>query len=318
MRTCANILDAWRPIIRQLIVRLPFRTYVYGGEAYQMYWESNTRFEMRRHGPPFRRASDIDTMVLSDAREWDEVLSDSQKITDLASLLLIQDPILRTLQIQMLPALHARGIMLTHSPIFTVRSSPMFFKQDPETGKSVLDYERMYHTIVMSVHPFLVAKQERCCITLLELHVKPRCNWNIDHLSLSRAVLNKYMQVTRILTSKEAEAEASGKLGIWIPNVKQMAEHANKVIGKRAPHQAMTRVIWLNLLVWRSTISLFSCWGFQYFLLGLSFNSHPDRQDTNWHPTFEMVQHYYDPSDRETGFTKRRGRLYIGRWTLDR
>lgn len=253
MRTCANLLDAWRPIIRQLIVRLPFRTYVYGGEAYQMYWEGNTRSEMRCHGPPFRRASDIDTVVLSNAREWDEVVSDAQKIIDQCSLLLVQDPMLRTLQLQMLPALHARGIMLTHSPILTVRSSPAFFKQDPETGKSALDYERMFYTIMMNVNPYLVAKEKRCCITLLELHVKPRCNWNIDHLSLSRAVLSKYMQVTKILTSTEVEAEVSGQFGIWIPNAKQMAEHANKVIGNRAPHQIAKTRTDIQRLRWFST-----------------------------------------------------------------
>lgn len=210
-----------------------------------MYWEGTTRFEKRRDGPPFRRAMDIDTMVLSDASEWDDVLSDSQKIIHHAIFLLAQDNFLRTLQMQMLPILHAQGVLLTHSPIFSVRSSPTFFKQDAETGKSVLDYERMYHTIMMNVHPFLLASQKQCCFTLFEMHVKPRCNWNVDHLSLSRAVLGKFMEVTKIQTSKEMEA--SEEVGIWIPNDTQMVEHANKVIGNRKPHQAMTRIIWRPL-----------------------------------------------------------------------
>ena len=242
MRTCANILDVWRPIIRHLLVRLPYRTYVYGGEAYQMYWEANTHVQMLPDGPPFRRAMDIDTMVLSNAKNWDEILSDSQDIINRATHLLSHDEILCALQMQLLPTLHAKGVMLTHSPIFTVRSSPAYFKIDPKTGKSVHDYQRMYHTIVMSVHPFLLGHQQRSCITLFELHVQPQCNWKVDHHKLSRAVLGKCMEVTKINTKRPAP-DCKEPI-IYVPNVEQMIEHANKVIGNRKPHQ-VTHFVWL-------------------------------------------------------------------------
>merc|ERR1711934_963523 len=162
--------------------------------------------------------------------------------------LLSQDKILVALQMQLLPFLHAQGIMLTHSPIFTVRSSPSYFKTDPKTGKSVHDYRRMYHTIVMNVHPFLLGHRQRSCVTLFELHVQPRCNWNLDHRQLSRAVLGKYMEVTKINTKRGCK-EANE---IYVPNVKQMIEHANKVIGNRKPHQVAKtqtdrqRLKWFN------------------------------------------------------------------------
>jgi len=178
---------------------------------------------------------DIDTMVLSNARNWDGILSDSRNIINHATQLLAHDHVLRALQMQMVPTLHAHGIVLTHSPIFSVRSSPAFFKADPKTGKSVLDYQRMYHTITMSVHPFLFGSQQRSCITLLELHVQPRCNWNLDHQKLSRAVLGKFMEVCKIQT--KAQEKLPRHMGIFIPNVKQMIKHANKVIGNRKPHQ---------------------------------------------------------------------------------
>lgn len=255
MRTCANILDAWRPIIRRLITRLPYRTYVYGGEAYQMYWEAKcgSDFQMLREGPPFRRAMDIDAMVLSNAKNWDEVLADSRDIIKRATHLLSQDKILVALQMQLLPFLHAKGVILTHSPIFTVRSSPVYFKIDPQTGKSVHDYRRMYHTIVMSVHPFLLGHQQRSSITLFELHVQPRCNWNLDHRKLSRAVLGKYLEVTKMSTKRGTPGRKQA--AIYVPNVKQMIEHANKVIGNRKPHQVAKtqtdrqRLQWFNASV---------------------------------------------------------------------
>ena len=235
MRTCANILDAWRPIIRRLITRLPYRTYVYGGEAYQMYWEANTHVQMLRDGPPFRRAMDIDAIVLSNAKNWGEILADSQDIIKRVDHLLSHDKLLFTLQMELLPTLKAKGVTLTHSPILTVRSSPSYFKIDPKTGKSVHDYRRMYHTIVMSVHPFLLGHQQRSCITLFELHVKPQCNWNLDHPQLSRAVLGACMKVTKINTKRSPPG--SKEAAIYVPNVKQMIKHANKVIGNRKPHQ---------------------------------------------------------------------------------
>ena len=245
MRTCADILDAWRPIIRRLIARLPYRTYVYGGEAYQMYWEAlqiqmyggeaNTHLQMLRDAPPFRRPMDIDAIMLSNAKNWGEILADSRDIIKRATHLLSQDKILFALQMQLLPTLHAKGVMLTHSPTFTVRSSPSYFKINPKTGKSVHDYRRMYHTVVMSVHPFLLGRQQRSCVTLFELHVQPQCNWNLDHHQLSRAVLGEYMEVTKIDTKRPTPS--CKEAAIYVPNVKQMIEHANKVIGNRKPHQ---------------------------------------------------------------------------------
>ena len=113
---------------------------------------------------------DIDAIMLSNAKNWGEILADSQDIIKRTTHLLSQDKILFALQMQLLPTLHAKGVMLTHSPTFTVRSSPSYFKINPKTGKSVHDYRRMYHTVVMSVHPFLLGRQQRSCVTLFELH----------------------------------------------------------------------------------------------------------------------------------------------------
>ena len=67
MQLSALVLNCWRPALRYLLTELPFPVYIYGGEAYHMYWELSNYFRSstERQKLPFRPAMDIDAILMS-------------------------------------------------------------------------------------------------------------------------------------------------------------------------------------------------------------------------------------------------------------
>ena len=68
MQLSAALLNCWRPALRYLLAELPFPIYVYGGEAYHMYFELSEYFntkELKKSKLPFRPAMDIDAVLIS-------------------------------------------------------------------------------------------------------------------------------------------------------------------------------------------------------------------------------------------------------------
>ena len=240
MRVCARIIDVWRPLIRFLLVQLPFKIYVYGGEAYQMYWESNARSS--DGDPIFRRPMDVDSVVLSTVNDWcgKGITQESQHLTMSLKHLLRTDKRAQALQFSALKILCTQGIWPMTFPVFSTRSSPQYYKSHQTTGAVVIDHVKMYHTVTMGIN--ILVNGGQYFISLLELHVQPRCSWSTNTGFLSKVMLDKGMRVTQILdantsTSTTSRASLTANVSddncLWVPNRANMLQRADKVTGKR-------------------------------------------------------------------------------------